>query len=259
MANEKKRYPSFDDIVFEGRNKEYGAYEIRRKYARTMTMSIIIGIIVVFFAAYIPYIKAKSVAQIKQRDANEVIAEMANDINQEAAAPPPPPPPPPPSEQQTVVKYVAPVIVDTIKPEDASQFMTADDVAETVVDEEVGLEVIEQVQEEVQEEAPREVFVVVEEMPSFPGGDTELFKFIYDNIKYPELAKENSIQGKVILRFCVTYKGTVDQVSVVRGVDPSLDEEAIRVIKMLPLWKPGKQGGKPVNVWYSVPISFQLK
>jgi protein TonB len=183
---------------------------------------------------------------------------MANDINQEAAAPPPPPPPPPPSEQQTVVKYVAPVIVDTIKPEEASQFMTADDVAETVIDAEV-VEVIEQVQEEVQEEAPQEVFVVVEEMPSFPGGDVELFKFIYDNIKYPELAKENNIQGKVILRFCVTYKGTVDQVSIVRGVDPSLDEEAIRVIKMLPLWKPGKQGGKPVNVWYSVPISFQLK
>ena len=103
MANEKKRYPSFDDIVFEGRNKEYGAYEIRKKYGRTMAMSMIIGIIIVFFAAYVPYVKAKNIAQIKQRDANEVIAEMANDINQEAAAPPPPPPPPPPSEQQTVV------------------------------------------------------------------------------------------------------------------------------------------------------------
>jgi protein TonB len=258
MANEKKRYPSFDDIVFEGRNKEYGAYDIRRKYARTMSLSMLIGIIVVLTAAFVPYMKAKSIAQIKARDANEVIAEMANDINQEEAAPPPPPPPPPPTEQQTVVKYVAPVVVDTIKPDEASRFMTADDVAETVVDEEV-VEVIEQVQVEVQEEAPREVFVVVEEMPSFPGGDAELFKFIYDNIKYPELAKENNIQGKVILRFCVTYKGTVDQVSVVRGVDPSLDQEAIRVIKMLPLWKPGKQGGKPVNVWYSVPISFQLK
>jgi protein TonB len=258
MANQKKRYPSFDDIVFEGRNKEYGAYDIRKKYSRTMSISIIIGIIVVLTAAIVPYLKAKSIAQIKARDANEVIAQMANDINQEEAAPPPPPPPPPPTEQQTVVKYVAPVVVDTVKPDEASKFMTADDVAETVVDEEV-VEVVEQVQVEVQEEAPREVFVVVEEMPSFPGGDTELFKFIYDNIKYPELAKENNIQGKVILRFCVTYKGTVDQVSVVRGVDPSLDEEAIRVIKMLPLWKPGKQGGKPVNVWYSVPISFQLK
>ncbi|HPH75562.1 MAG TPA: energy transducer TonB [Bacteroidales bacterium] len=259
MANKRKRYPSFDDIVFEGRNKEYGAYELRRKYSRTMTISIIVGVIVVFIAAYVPYLKARSIAEIKQRDATEVIAEMANDINQEAAAPPPPPPPPPPTEQQTVVKYVAPVIVDSIKPEEASQFMAMDDVAETVVDEDVGLEVIEQVQEEIEEEAPQEVFVVVEEMPSFPGGDAELFNFIYSNINYPEIAKENNIQGRVTLRFCVTYKGTVDQVSVVRGVDPSLDEEAIRVIKMLPLWKPGKQGGKPVNVWYSVPIKFELK
>lgn len=259
MANKRKRYPSFDDIVFEGRNKEYGAYELRRKYSRTMTISIIVGVIVVFFSAYVPYLKARSIAEIKQRDATEVIAEMANDINQEAAAPPPPPPPPPPTEQQTVVKYVAPVIVDSIKPEEASQFMAMDDVAETVVDEDVGLEIIEQVQEEIEEEAPQEVFVVVEEMPSFPGGDAELFNFIYSNINYPEIAKENNIQGRVTLRFCVTYKGTVDQVSVVRGVDPSLDEEAIRVIKMLPLWKPGKQGGKPVNVWYSVPIKFELK
>lgn len=258
MAKEKKKYPSLDDIVFENRNKEYGAYDIRRRYSRTMSLSILIGIIVVLTAAIVPYIRAKNIAQVKQRDANEIIAEMANDLQQEEAAPPPPPPPPPPEEQQTVVKYVAPVVVDTVKPEEATQFMTADDVVETVVDAEV-VEVIEQVQEEIQEEAPQEVFVVVEEMPSFPGGDVELFKFIYDNIKYPELAKENNIQGKVILRFCVTYKGTVDQVSIVRGVDPSLDNEAIRVIKMLPLWKPGKQGGKPVNVWYSVPINFQLK
>jgi periplasmic protein TonB len=258
MAKDKKSYPSLDDIVFENRNKEYGAYDLRRKYSRTMTVSMIIGLVIVFTAVIVPYIRAKNIALVKARDANEIIAEMANDLQQEEAAPPPPPPPPPPTEQQTVVKYVAPVVVDSVKPEEAAQFMTADDVAETVVDAEV-VEVIAQVQEEVQDEAPQEVFVVVEEMPSFPGGDTELFRFIYDNIKYPELAKENNIQGKVILRFCVTYKGTVDQVSVVRGVDTSLDEEAIRVIKMLPLWKPGKQGGKPVNVWYSVPISFQLK
>lgn len=258
MAKEKKRYPSFDDIVFENRNKAYGSYEIRKKYSRTMALSMIIGIIIVVTAAIVPYIRAKNVAMVKARDANEVIAQMANDINQEAAAPPPPPPPPPPSEQQTVVKYVAPVIVDSVKPEEATRFMTADDVVETTVDAEV-VEVIEQIKEEVQEEAPREVFVVVEEMPSFPGGDIELLRFINDNINYPELAKENNIQGKVILRFCVTYKGTVDQVSIVRGVDPTLDQEAVRVVKMLPLWKPGKQGGKPVNVWYSLPVSFVLK
>ena len=258
MAKEKKYYPSFDDIVFKNRNKEYGAYELRKRYSRTIIFSTIIGIVIIATAVILPYIKASRMAHVKARDANEVIAEMANDLQQEEAAPPPPPPPPPPEEQQTVVKYVAPVVVDTIKPEDQTRLMTADEQVETTVNEDV-VEVQETVQEEVQEEAPQEVFVVVEEMPSFPGGDAELFKFIYDNIKYPEIAKENNIQGKVILRFCVTYKGTVDQVSVVRGVDPALDNEAIRVIKMLPLWKPGKQGGKPVNVWYSVPISFQLK
>lgn len=258
MAKEKQNYPSFDEVVFEKRNKVYGAFDLRRKYHKTVLFSTIVGVIVIAAAVIIPYTKATREANIKMRDANEVIAEMANNLQQEEAAPPPPPPPPPPTEQQVVVKYVAPVVVDSVKPEDESRFMTADEVVATTVDDEV-VEVVAQVQEEVQEEAPQEVFVVVEEMPSFPGGDTELFKFIYDNIKYPEIAKENNIQGKVILRFCVTYKGKVDQVSVVRGVDPALDEEAIKVIKMLPLWKPGKQGGKPVNVWYSVPISFQLK
>lgn len=107
-------------------------------------------------------------------------------------------------------------------------------------------------------EAPKEVFVVVEEMPSFPGGDKALMDFVYSNIQYPEVAKKNKIQGTVTIRFCITSKGTIDQVSVIRGVDPSLDEEAMRVIKMLPPWQPGKQGGKPVNVWYVIPIKFAL-
>ena len=136
--------------------------------------------------------------------------------------------------------------------------MTADQAQVEVKNEEV--QVVTEVREEVkEEEAPTEVFVVVEEMPSFPGGDAELMKFINGNIVYPEIAKENNIQGRVILRFCVTYKGLVDQVQILKGVDPALDNEAIRVIKMLPGWKPGKQGGKPVNVWYSVPVTFQLK
>ncbi len=106
--------------------------------------------------------------------------------------------------------------------------------------------------------APVEVFVVVEEMPKFPGGDTALMNFIYRNIQYPKNAKEKKIQGRVILRFCVTSEGNVDQVSVLKGVDPELDAEAVRVIKMLPKWQPGKQGGKAVNVWYSVPVVFKL-
>jgi protein TonB len=102
-------------------------------------------------------------------------------------------------------------------------------------------------------------FVVVEEMPSFPGGDVALLKYIGKNTIYPEIAKENNIQGKVIIRFCVTEKGSVSRISVLKGVDPELNDEAIRVVKTLPAFKPGRQGGKPVPVWYMVPITFSLK
>jgi TonB family protein len=103
-----------------------------------------------------------------------------------------------------------------------------------------------------------EPFVVVEEMPMFPGGDSLLLKYIAENIKYPEAAKTKGIQGRVIIRFCITATGAVNKVSVLRGVDADLDAEAIRVVSSLPEFKPGKQGGKPVPVWYMVPITFAL-
>ena len=106
---------------------------------------------------------------------------------------------------------------------------------------------------------PDEVFVVVEEMPQFPGGDKALMEYINANIRYPESAKTNGTQGRVILRFAVMANGKIDQVSVLKKVDPDIDSEAKRVIETLPDWKPGKQGGRPVNVWYSVPVTFQLK
>jgi TonB family protein len=111
---------------------------------------------------------------------------------------------------------------------------------------------------EVASVPPSEVFVVVEEMPLFPGGEKAMFDFIYANLRYPENEKKNNIQGRVILRFCVNYLGGIDRVSVLKSVNPALDAEAIRVIKILPTWQPGKQGGKPVSVWYSVPVIFEL-
>ena len=103
-----------------------------------------------------------------------------------------------------------------------------------------------------------EPYVVVEEMPMFPGGDSTLLDYITKNTKYPETAKANNIQGRVIVRFCVTKSGGIDRVSVLRGVSPELDAEAIRVVSSLPTFKPGKQGGVPVDVWYMVPITFAL-
>ena len=103
-----------------------------------------------------------------------------------------------------------------------------------------------------------EPFVVVEEMPMFPGGDAALLKYLGENIKYPESAKVNGITGRVILRFCVTETGTVDRISVLKGVDPAIDAEAFRVVSSLPSFQPGKQGGVAVPVWYMVPVTFAL-
>jgi TonB family protein len=136
---------------------------------------------------------------------------------------PPPPPPPPPSSGSV--------------PEDK----------------------IQDTKQEQINEADEVPFVVVEEMPMFNGGDGALLKFIGENTIYPEAAKAQNIQGKVIIRFCVTSKGNVSQISVLKGVSPDLDEEAVRVVHTLPAFKPGRQSGKAVPVWYMVPINFTLK
>jgi TonB family protein len=112
------------------------------------------------------------------------------------------------------------------------------------------------VNQETIDEVP---FVTVEEMPVFPGGDNALLRFIAENTTYPEVAKQNNIQGRIIVKFCISSTGGISQISIVQGVSPELDAEAIRVVKALPPFNPGKQGGKPVPVWYMVPITFTLQ
>jgi protein TonB len=259
MVKERVKAPAFDDIVFEDRNKEYGAYKLRSKYNRTVLISLIIGILILATAVITPYLNAKALDKRNKKTERTVELKMENLDTPADVAPPPPPPPPPPADVVQQAKYVPPVVVDTIKPEEVSQLMTADQAQTDVKNQEV-VEVVEAVKEEVQEsDAEATPFVVVEEMPMFPGGDVELLKYIGANTQYPEVAKENNIQGKVIVRFCVTSKGGVSQVSILKGVDPELDKEAIRVVNTLPAFKPGKQGGKPVPVWYMVPITFTLK
>ena len=104
-----------------------------------------------------------------------------------------------------------------------------------------------------------DVLVVAEEMPSFPGGQVALMNYIYKNIRYPQEAVDKGLQGKVTVRFVVNKDGSINQASVVRGVDPSLDNAVLNVLKALPKFIPGKQGGVPVSVWYALPISFKLQ
>lgn len=259
MKKELNVIPEFNDIVFESRNKEYGAYMLRKDYNRNVAISLLIAVLIMAFSIVAPYFSARALENSMRRDEREVLINMENLDQPNETVTPPPPPPPPPSDVVQQAKYVPPVVVDSVKPEDAVQLMTADEAQIEVQNDEV-IDAIQEVREEVQEdEKEPEPFIVVEEMPEPQGGVAGLLKYIADNINYPEIAQENNIGGKVIVRFCVTSKGGVDQVSVFKGVDPALDAEAIRVVKSLPAFKPGKQGGKPVPVWYTVPINFQIK
>jgi protein TonB len=258
MAKEKIKAPALDDIVFENRNKEYGAYTLRKKYNRNVIIALIIGILILGTAVITPYLNAKSAESKAKKGERQVEIKMENLDQPDELIAPPPPPPPPPQDVVQQARYVPPVVVDSVKPEEAAQLMSADQ-AQVEVQNEV-VEEVAVVTEEVAEDVDAaEPFVVVEEMPMFPGGEQALLAFIGEHTQYPEVAKENNIQGKVIVRFCVTSKGGVDKVEILKGVDPELDKEAIRVVKTLPTFKPGKQGGKPVPVWYMVPINFTLK
>ncbi len=257
MAKDLKRIPNFDEIVFEIRNKEYGAYVLRKKYKSTLLIAMGIGVLILATAIITPYLNAKAAGFKEKRAERQVEIKLENlDAPTEKVAPPPTLPPPVDIVQQQ--RYVPPQVVDSIRPEDVKQLMTADQALTEVTNKDV-VEVVQEVKEEVQEaETEPQPFVVVEEMPTFPGGEQALLKYLAAHTQYPQIAQENNVQGKVMVRFCVTSKGGIDLVSVIRSIDPSLDAEAIRVVKALPPFKPGKQGGRPVPVWYSVPIIFQI-
>lgn len=179
----------------------------------------------------------------------DVLAEEEIEITQRDPEPPPPPPPPEPEVPEII------------------------EVTEERVETKIDLSSLEDDQSKaqvqtytpppppkpVEEEATEEIFVVVEQQPEFPGGMTALMKFLGDNIKYPVIAQENGIQGRVVCNFVVERDGSITDVQVVRGQDPSLDKEAIRVIQSMPKWKPGQQRGKPVRVRFTLPVVFRLQ
>ncbi|HOO83449.1 MAG TPA: energy transducer TonB [Prolixibacteraceae bacterium] len=161
--------------------------------------------------------------------------------------PPPPPPPPPPK-----VVEILTIIDDDVELDEEFEFESTEADDATIID---AVPVI--TEEEPEEDT--EVFVIVEDMPEFPGGELALRQWISNNVKYPVIAAENGVQGKVYVTFVVDRDGSVTNARIARGVDPSLDQEALRVVNNLPKWKPGKQRGKPVRVSYTVPINFQLQ
>ena len=158
---------------------------------------------------------------------------------------------PPPPEAPKVEEVLE--IMDNDSEVEESTIQASDDIQQAV---EVKYQEIEVEEEEVDEQ---QIFTVVEEMPSFPGGMGECMKFLSKNINYPSISQENGVQGRVIVQFVVNTDGSIVEPVVMRGVDPYLDKEALRVIKMMPKWSPGKQRGKPVRVKYTVPVMFRLQ
>ena len=158
---------------------------------------------------------------------------------------------PPPPEAPKVEEVLE--IMDNDSDVEESTIQASDDTQAAV---EVKYTPVEVEEEEVEEQ---QIFQVVEEMPEFPGGMGECMKFLGKNIKYPTISQENGVQGRVIVQFVVNRDGSIVDPVVVRGVDPYLDKEALRVIQMMPKWKPGKQRGKAVRVKYTVPVMFRLQ
>jgi periplasmic protein TonB len=161
----------------------------------------------------------------------------------------PPPPPPPPPQTTEVIN----IVEDDVEIEDE---LILDD---TEADQDTEIDIIEfgDDEEEVDE---MEVFFVVEDMPTFQGQSSDAFRiYIQKNLKYPMIAQENGVSGRVFVQFDVNGKGSIENVIIVRGVDPSLDREAVRVVKSSPRWTPGKQRGRPVRVRFTFPIVFQLE
>lgn len=174
----------------------------------------------------------------------EIVEEIPITRQEQIELPPPPP-------QQTVADIIE-VVDDKIE---INEDLTIDEADENTAVEIQEIVEVAPVEEEEEEAAP---FVIVEDMPEFKGGEKALLKYIAEHVVYPEIAKENDIQGTVYVKFVVNEKGKVTNVGLLRGVDPLLDKEAIKVIESLPDWKPGKQSGKNVKVSMQVPIKFQL-
>lgn len=253
--------PERSDIVFENRNKEYGGYVLRRKYQKRVVMSLIIAVTGLGLAIAIPMIISyiNKVAMEREAKITEAIT-LAEPPPIDKSTPPPPPVIPPPPVQQTI-KFTPPKVV---KDEEAQEPPpTQEEVKEvqvSTVTQEGDKDVVDIPSDPVVGDPDEgKIFQFVEEPPAFPGGEDKLMEYLGKNIKYPTIAKENNIQGRVYVTFVVDKDGKVKDAKVLRGIGGGCDEEALRVVKNMPEWKPGRQNGRSVLVQYNLPVVFNLK
>ena len=264
------------DLVFEGKNHAYSAYQLRKETGKRNMKALLVMFII--GAAIAAFVAIKGVVEnaMKQDVAIEADVELAKLAEKkEAKVEKKEQPKLEKVEVEKVkssVKFVPPVIKkdEEVKPEEELKSQDELNKTNTAIgafdvkgNDEAAGEVLKAKEVIAQPEPPKEeetkVFDVVEQMPSFPGGPSALFEYLSKNIKYPVVAEENGIQGRVIVTFVVERDGSITDVRVVKSVDPSLDKEAQRVVKSMPRWIPGKQNGSAVRVKYTVPVTFRLQ
>ncbi|MBC8004090.1 MAG: energy transducer TonB [Verrucomicrobia bacterium] len=256
------------DLLFEKRNQEYGAFELRKDSSRRHKWGIIGSLVFLAAVIWLPVIYNSITAESKEHMVE--VTELSN-IEIKAAEKPkeiivdatPPPP------LKSSIKFTPPVIKPDEEVQEEEMIKTQEELTKTDVaisiedvkgtDEENGMDIAELNEKIVEEDTVSAPYTIVEQMPEFPGGELALRKWIGANVKYPAIATENGVQGKVFVNFVVDKDGRISTVKVVRGVDSSLDKEAIRVIKSMPKWIPGKQNGETVRVSYTIPVNFVLQ
>ncbi len=266
------------ELIFEGKNKDYGAYTLRKNSPKRHSYAFIIVLLMVLLSvvSFVAYNKIKEVIEERRESMTEV-TQLSNieldapeeeipeeqQVKQYEA--------PPPVELKKTIQFTVPEIKKDEEVPEEQEMKSQDELTETDTqisiadvegtDEDTGIDIadLEKNQVIVEEEKVEEtVFDIVESPPSFPGGEKAMYKFIGDNLVYPPIAEENQISGKVTCQFIVAEDGSIKNVQVLRGRDRSLDAEAVRVIKSMPKWIPGKQAGKAVKVRFILPITFQL-
>jgi protein TonB len=248
-----------NQLVFADRNREYGAFTLRRDYVKRLTMAVIGSLLFFGLAISMP----KIVEALSGGDDEVVDAKKIVDVNlelfEEDKKEEPPPPPveiPPPPKIETVQFTALEAVDEPVEEPPPTQEILEETVASTVTQEgEKGEEAPPPppVEEEVM------MFAAVEEKPTFPGGEAEFYKYLGKNVKYPQMEAEQGIEGRVFIEFVVDKDGSITEVKTARGVSPGLDKEAARVMKASPKWSPGKQNGRPVKVRYVIPINFDLR
>ncbi|MDH6353999.1 protein TonB [Dysgonomonas sp. PH5-45] len=266
------------DLVFEGKNKEYGAYRLRKTSSKRHVVALIVMLCFVGVVIALPYF-IEAVKPSKENlggvdDTFEMTNVQAEEekkeeevIPQQELAPPPPP-------VKASIQFTPPVVVEDSKVKEDNEIKTQEELT-TKKDLQVSFTTNEEGSKEKGAANPEDLlknkqitntptevqkpFKVVEQMPTFKGGPAELMKYLANNIKYPDIAAQNNIEGKVIITFVVGKDGSISNVKVVKTLDPSCDREALRVVKAMPAWIPGRQNGQSVPVEYTLPVTFKLQ